>query len=517
MARLACGGSAADFAVAFDTDGNAIRQPGAECTLWNALTGGTQYGAAPDPDDGTGLVDGAGTPISTVTLDSDGFVPENALFTPDGVTRLAIDASGGSGPRRWIYPNDPVAISVAADLRAQQAQATANAALSQSGGGGAGTVTKVAGQSPDGSGNVPLAAGNVGAIAAGPGNDVTLGINDQFLTMTATDEDNATSPNRIALWFQSFLVFWLNEYFELRLQCARTTTTALKIVRRSAAQTANIWQTEDENRNPLNGSRANGELFAPNIGNAKSSAQTTEPAAKKAGDIWIDMSQSPPVLKVYDGSLWIVPSGGGGGTPPDAAPAFVAMTTGADTVTSYTAVLPSGGATMLAFLCWHTTETPTAPEGWTLVEDITGTAVHAGLWIADASVTDTTWTWTVAPHITSILLGYEACSVQAHAAALDGATTATHTAPALAVGTVPATVVRLFFDKTSPGTAQTATDAAGTTRRAFKALAGTAVCTLLADDQEVDAAGTVAAVTSTYSGTAGGNGGGFTVALVAAA
>lgn len=518
MARLACGGSAADFAVAFDVDGNAIRQPGAEATFWDALTSGNQYGAAPDPDDGTGLIDGAGSPISSVILDSDGFVPGNAVYTPDGVTRLAIDAAGGSGPRRWIYPNDPVALSIAAQTLAAQAQATANAALTASGGGGTGTVSKVADVPPDATGNVPLTAGAIGALAAKAGNAVSLAINDQFLRVDIDDEDNTSSPNRVEYAFQGDLTFYQNEYGELRVIAARGSTTPIRAIANAAGQTGDLFQACDNDRNPLGGFRANGQVYGPNVGNARTSKGTTAPLAPALGDVWIDTSQNPPVLKVYDGSIWVVPSGGGGGTAPDAAPAFQAATNQQTGGTSHTATKPSAGATLVAVLAWNGTGAATAPDGWTLVDELTTTASRAGVWIADAAVSSLTWTFGSSLNVSSVILGYDACSVLAHAGLSDTSGDAVHTAPDLTVGTVPATVLRAWFDKISvtAGSPQTPTLPAGVTQRALEAPSGGSLCTVLAADAEQDTAGAAGTVDATYDLTAG-NAGAFTIALVAAA
>jgi hypothetical protein len=109
VARHTFGGSISDWAFSFNSDGSVAQAAGATLTFWDSLTGGTQYTAAPMPggtDDGTGLLDGTNTPISSVTCDSNGEIPD-ALQGPDGVYKMAADASGGgTGPRRWIEAND---------------------------------------------------------------------------------------------------------------------------------------------------------------------------------------------------------------------------------------------------------------------------------------------------------------------------------------------------------------------------------------------------------------------------
>lgn len=102
------GGGMPDWVFAFNTDGSVSQVPGAAVTFWNALTGGGQYGAAPMPggtDDGTGLLDGTGTPISSVTCDSNGEIPAS-LQGPSNIYAMAADANGGAGPRRWIFASD---------------------------------------------------------------------------------------------------------------------------------------------------------------------------------------------------------------------------------------------------------------------------------------------------------------------------------------------------------------------------------------------------------------------------
>lgn len=80
--RHAFGGSPSDYAM--EKVGNQLLlRPASVGTVWDALTGGTQY---------TDLTDLTGTPITTVTADSDGAV---AFFGPDGVTALYVDFGYG--------------------------------------------------------------------------------------------------------------------------------------------------------------------------------------------------------------------------------------------------------------------------------------------------------------------------------------------------------------------------------------------------------------------------------------
>lgn len=525
MARYLFGGGAADWLYVVDEDGKlTLPDAGTPITFWTDVVvgAGSQYSAAPSADATTGLLDPTGAPIDHVGADANGRLPARSVQGPDDVTRMAMDASGGNGPRAWVYPDDPVALSVAAAQLAAQAQATADAALAAAGGGTAGTVTRVAGVAPDGTGNVPLTAGAVGALTAGPGNSVALAKNDQFLVIVATDEDNSTTPNRVELHFidpatgEDTVVQWDNEYWEKRLRAARDTTTPFKVTAHSATQSANLAQWEDYLRNPLSGVRADGTLFAPNIGNAKFSAQTTAPPSPRKGDAWSDTSQNPPAFKLYDGSVWVVPSAAGGGTPPASAPAFQSKTEQITGGTSHTATKPATGATLVAVLAWNGTGAATPPAGWTLVDEITTTSGRAGVWIADGAVTTLTWTFATSLNVSSVVLGYEACSVLAHAGLSDTGGDAVHTAPDLTVGTVPATVLRAWFDKTAVSTtAQTPSVPAGHTQRALEAPTSGTKCTILAADKIVSAAGAAGTADSTYTLTAN-NAGGFTVALVKA-
>ena len=80
--RHVFGGSPADFAM--EKVGNQLLlRPAVTGTVWDARTGGTQL---------TDLTDLTGTPITTVTADTDGAV---AFFGPDGVTNCFVDFSYG--------------------------------------------------------------------------------------------------------------------------------------------------------------------------------------------------------------------------------------------------------------------------------------------------------------------------------------------------------------------------------------------------------------------------------------
>ena len=69
--------------------------PGTTLTFWTALTGGSQI---------TDLTDLSSNPITSVTADANGEIP--SFFGPSGTWRMAVDASGGAGPRVWITAVD---------------------------------------------------------------------------------------------------------------------------------------------------------------------------------------------------------------------------------------------------------------------------------------------------------------------------------------------------------------------------------------------------------------------------
>lgn len=88
------GGADGDWA--FSQSGPYIAlQSGVSVTFYTALTGGTQV---------TDLQNTSGGAITSVTTNSNGEIPE--FYGPAGVAKLAADANGGSGPRRWITAND---------------------------------------------------------------------------------------------------------------------------------------------------------------------------------------------------------------------------------------------------------------------------------------------------------------------------------------------------------------------------------------------------------------------------
>lgn len=75
----------------------AIVVPTVECTFWDSPILGTQY---------TDLTDLGGSPIESITSDSDGEIGQ--FYGPDdaNIRAMWIDASGGAGPRRQIIAVD---------------------------------------------------------------------------------------------------------------------------------------------------------------------------------------------------------------------------------------------------------------------------------------------------------------------------------------------------------------------------------------------------------------------------
>lgn len=92
MARYEFGAGLADYVVR-PSDGLWTVAPGAIITFYNASSGGTQY---------TDLLDISATPITSVTADSQGFVPR--FQGPDSVAGMWADAGGAS--RAWMEAHE---------------------------------------------------------------------------------------------------------------------------------------------------------------------------------------------------------------------------------------------------------------------------------------------------------------------------------------------------------------------------------------------------------------------------
>jgi hypothetical protein len=110
VARYTYGGSIADYVVSYGDGGALLLAADQAVTFWNAATGGTQY---------TDLTDMFDTPITSVTSDSAGAIPQ--FKGPDGIRAMWADAAGGAGPRRLMFdteiaPNVATLVNDVADL-----------------------------------------------------------------------------------------------------------------------------------------------------------------------------------------------------------------------------------------------------------------------------------------------------------------------------------------------------------------------------------------------------------------
>jgi hypothetical protein len=95
------------------TGNHTLLVPGQIVGFYTAATGGTQI---------TDLLDGLGTPITTVMSDSTGALPQ-FVGPVDGTRAMWADASGGAGPRALIIATD-----ISADLAVAEVQIAANEA-----------------------------------------------------------------------------------------------------------------------------------------------------------------------------------------------------------------------------------------------------------------------------------------------------------------------------------------------------------------------------------------------------
>jgi Putative Ig domain len=94
IGRRRFGGSVGDWVFAFVGD-VVDRAAGVTVIFFNALTGGSQV---------TDLTTVLGAPITSITTDSQGEIPE--FYGPDSVVELYADANGGLGPRRRMMAVD---------------------------------------------------------------------------------------------------------------------------------------------------------------------------------------------------------------------------------------------------------------------------------------------------------------------------------------------------------------------------------------------------------------------------
>ena len=369
---------------------------------------------------------------------------------------------------------------------------------------------------PDsGGGGVSLSGGSTIRI---PNGDITT----QALRIELPAGDRATAPDTFGFYVNTgsdesptwTRTSYFNEYGELRVVPSATNRVAARL-RMNPGQSADAFQVTDIDNNPLGGFKANGEVFAPNVGNAKVSAGTVAPSNPAEGDLWVDLSQSPPVVNVRSSSGWIsISDGDPTPDPVGEAPQFVDVETLYFNSTSITVPIPDGDF-LIACLAWNSTEEMSEPLGWTKVDEIIGTnASRAAVYTAPASVSSTEW---ISPSNTTtkfsaVVLGYTEASVLAHAKLPEDQQDMEHTAPELNVSTVPATLVRFFWDKVS-NPSQFTPDDTSATQRGVQLGTGGGAPSVLATDQEVTTAGLVPEATATTAG-ASAQAGGFSIALV---
>jgi hypothetical protein len=99
MPRHAFGGGATDWVLQIDgTTSDAEPVASTAILFFTDITGGSVI---------TDLLDNTGTPVTSITTDSNGFLPEfsGPSTTPD-TRMMAADASAGAGPRYWIFATD---------------------------------------------------------------------------------------------------------------------------------------------------------------------------------------------------------------------------------------------------------------------------------------------------------------------------------------------------------------------------------------------------------------------------
>ncbi|MEU9871100.1 hypothetical protein AB0C87_24935 [Actinomadura sp. NPDC048021] len=343
----------------------------------------------------------------------------------------------------------------------------------------------------------------------------------QAMSIRIPAGDRSTAPDTFGVYYNTGSdvapnwqrTGYFNEYGEFRVIPSAPSRTPLRI-KGVSGQTANLFEATDLDNVALAGVKPTGEVFAPNVGNAKVSAGP-EPSGSRPGDIWVDLTQSPPVVNVRVSGGWSPITGGSvDPDPPAAAPGYVDMQKAYFNDVAASVPLPAG-ETIVACLAWNTAEAPSVPLGWTMVDEIVGSnQSRAAVYTAPAGVGSTTFGWTATTKISVVALGYSASVVTAHDKLSETAADTSHTAPALNVTTVPATLVRFYWDKVSSPTSFTADDTAASTRGVQLGTGGGAP-SVLATDQGVTSAGTVPAANATTGG-ASGQAGGFSLALKAA-
>lgn len=345
----------------------------------------------------------------------------------------------------------------------------------------------------------------------------------QALNIKVPAGDRASAPDTFAVYYNTGTdqnptwtrTGYFNEYGEFRVVPSSTSRVAMRL-RMNDGQSADAFQVATIDNVPLGGFKSNGEVYGPNVGNAKVSAQTTAPDNPAVGDLWVDISQSPPVVNVRASTGWAPMTGGEPDPDPTPeAPAFVDAETIYTNSTSVDLPLPDGDV-VLACLAWNSSEEITPPLGWTKVEELVGTnQSRSAVYFASRDVESTEFhvPSNNATKFSAVILGYEAATVGFSDALLETQVDTERTAPALDVETAPATLVRFYWYKVSSPTLFEPNDQ-NATQRGVQLGVGGGAPSVLATDQEVTAAGVVPAATAT-TGEASGQAGGFSIALVA--
>ncbi|WP_018658450.1 hypothetical protein [Actinomadura flavalba] len=519
MTRHIFGGGPADWTFLVGGDGVTPQLYSVELTLWSAQTAGEQY---------TDLLSASGAAITTVTSSDGSVLPLGTIppffgpDRPDGQDVTVLWADAGTGSRLALQASTAAALAAQARTLATQAQATAQAALAAAGsGGGGGAVASVNGRA----GNVILDAAAVSAVPTGGGGIIRVAEGDtttRALAVRIPAGNRATAPDTIAIelnvgtaeapvWRR---VTFVNEYGLPRVIAATPADVMLRLKLYGPSHSADAFQLTDLDNNPLAGLRADGRWYGPNVGNARLNQGMSQPASPSVGDVWVDRTASPPVLRTWTGAQWVIVAAATGGeapAPPAAAPAFMAKTQLYANATTFTPTMPAAD-TVLACLSWGTAEAPTVPAGWTLVSELVTSAARSGIWVASGSVSTLTWSWATATKASGVLAGYEACSVGAVVEAAETLVDNIHTAPAVAAAVAPVRAVRVWWDKASTTTGVSLPG--GVTSRAVQYGTGGGAPSIAVGDELVSATGTVPARDATFTPANSAQSGGHSILLV---
>lgn len=343
----------------------------------------------------------------------------------------------------------------------------------------------------------------------------------QALNIKVPAGDRASAPDTFAFYYNNGSdaapdwqrTGYFNEYGEFRVVPSSPVRVPVRI-RLHRDQSGDALQVTDLNNIPKGGFHADGTVYAPNVGNAKVSAQATPPANPAVGDLWVDISQSPPVVNVRASTGWVPMTGGQPDPDPDPvfeAPEFVDVQTTEINWTSVTVPIPAGD-TIVACLAWNTTEPLTAPTGWTKVDEIVRDSARAAVYtIKAADVNSADFTLTESAKFSVVSLGYESANVAVSARLPEDSVDAVHTAPEINVPFAPARLIRFYWDKASTTTSFTADDPNATVRGVELGTGGGAT-SVLATDQEITTAGVVPEATATAN-VASAQAGAFSVVI----